>query len=80
MTSKPHAEQPCAICRRETALGSQLHSGRRSISDLDGRDIFVCAECHEAARAKRGGEPLSDDELRDFVRTASLAGIAWSRG
>ena len=73
-------EQPCAICRRETAIGSLLHAARRRISDLDGRDTYVCADCHEAARAARGGEQLSDDDLRNFVRSASLAGIAWGRG
>jgi hypothetical protein len=78
--SNLQAVQPCAICRRETAIGSLLHATRRRLSDLDGRDIYVCADCHEAARATRGGEPLSDDDLRSFVRTASLAGIAWGRG
>jgi hypothetical protein len=79
MTSTPQAEQPCAICRRETAAGAPHHAGRRSLSDLAGQRLFVCAECHEAARASRGGAPLSEDELRDFVRTATLAGIAWGR-
>lgn len=78
--SNLRAEQPCAMCRRETAIGSLLHAARRRISDLDGRDIYVCADCHEAARATRGGEPLSDDDLRNFVKSASLAAIAWGRG
>jgi hypothetical protein len=76
----PPAKQPCAICGKETAIGSPLHPARRSISELDGRNWFVCADCDEAARATRGGERLSDDELRNFVRSASLAGIAWSSG
>ena len=80
MTSNPQTEQPCALCRRETAIGNLLHAARRRISDLDGRDIYVCADCHEAARATRGGEPLSDHDLHNYVRTASLAAITWGRG
>ena len=78
--SNVSVEQPCAICGQETATGSQLHPERRSIADLDGRVWFVCADCDETARASRGGERLSDDELRNFVRSASLAGIAWGSG
>jgi hypothetical protein len=78
--SAPGAQEPCVICGHETAIGSRLHPTRRSFSDVDGRDIFLCADCEEAARATRGGESLSDDDLRTFVRNASLAGVAWSNG
>jgi hypothetical protein len=74
--SKPRAEQPCALCHRETAIGTLLHAARRRISDLKRRDMFVCAECNEAARASRNGEPLTNDELRNFVRAA----VSWSSG
>jgi hypothetical protein len=77
----PQAQEPCAMCGRETAIGSLLHRTRRTIAALDARDLFVCADCEEVARASRGGvEPLSDDELLGFITTASLAGIAWSNG
>lgn len=72
--------QPCSICHRETAIGSLLHDARRSLSAFAGGEIFVCANCVEDARASLGGEPLTDGNLRNFIRSASLAAIAWGRG
>jgi hypothetical protein len=80
LASDRQAEEPCAVCRRETAIGSLLHDARRSLSAFAGGEIFVCANCVEDARASLGGEPLTDDNLRNFIRSASLAAIAWGKG
>jgi hypothetical protein len=79
-TTIEQPEQPCAVCGRETAVGGLLHDARRSLSGFAGGNIFVCADCVQEARVNRGGQPPSDDDLRNFIRGASLAAIAWGNG
>ena len=74
--AQPQATEPCVVCGNETAEGSDLNATRRRFERPDGRDLFLCAVCRNAAA--RGGEPLSEDELRDFVWRASLGATVWS--
>lgn len=67
------------VCLEETAAGSAFFSSRRRILQADGSVQFVCPECARKASASTG-QRLSDEELRRFIQSASLAMIAWTPG
>ena len=62
------AQQPCALCGRETAPGSPLFVGRRRGFNAKSEAVLVCAACvaDSEARAPRGNSSLSTIALADI--------------
>ncbi len=73
-------KEPCAGCGEETATGSVFYSDRHVISMEDGTSSFLCTLCDARVRSSGHGKPLTDAEVRDFVKSGSMAGIAWGGG
>ena len=71
------AEEPCAGCGEETAVGSIFFSDRRSTSSGDGPRVYLCSECQAKAHHARKGEPLTDEDLRTIAKNGTVVGISF---
>ena len=71
--------EPCRVCGEDTAAGSPLFSERRRIDQSDGDRTFLCPVCDRRV-TKHHGRRLGDEELASFIRSGSLAMIAWQPG
>ncbi len=71
--------EPCSVCGEETAAGSPLFSARRRVDHDDGSRTFLCPVC-DGRVSQHHGKRLSDEELASFIRSGSLAMIAWQPG
>ena len=74
------AKEPCAGCGEETAAGSVFYSDRHVIPMDAGASSYLCTLCDARVRSSRSGKPLTDDEVRQFVKNGSMAGLAWGGG
>ncbi len=73
-------KEPCAGCGEETAAGSVFYSDRHVIPIEGGASSFLCTLCGARVRSSRRGKPMTDAEVREFVKNGSMAGIAWGGG
>ena len=69
--------EPCATPGEDTSTGTALYSDRRV---LDGKSerTFVCALCVRRLNAARHGPQLTDEELKQAINTAGIAGQAFA--
>jgi hypothetical protein len=75
------AREACSGCGEETATGSVFYSDRRRIGLEDGGHAYVCSGCDQRIAARRRGTRMTEDELREAIRTSSIAMIAaWPAG
>jgi hypothetical protein len=71
--------EPCTTCGDETAAGSPRFTDRHRVQRANGSTVFLCAECARRL-SSHVARQLSDEELRRFVRSGSLAMIAGMPG
>ena len=71
------AEEPCAGCGEETAVGSIFFSDRRSTSPDAGPRVFLCSECQAKAHHARMGKPLTDDDIRTIANNGMMIGAGF---
>jgi hypothetical protein len=65
----------CVLCGESTAVGTALFSDRRPIRTPEG-DRFLCSLC-DRPRASRRHRQRTEDEVRRYVETGRIVGIAW---
>jgi hypothetical protein len=63
----------CAGCGESTAVGTGLFSDRRTLPD----GTRLCTLCNSKVAAAHHGRRLTDEEVRQFINNASMAGITW---
>jgi hypothetical protein len=72
------AREPCAVCGDETAIGSLFYSDRRMIDEVGAEPAYLCSDCLTRIRSSRLGQPMTDEQVRNFVMNGSMAAIAWA--
>ena len=72
------AEEPCAGCGEETAVGSVFFSDRRQTGS--GPRVFLCSECQGKAHRERKGLPLGDADLRIIAGNGMMIGAGFLSG
>ena len=69
--SPPTAQEPCAQCGEETAVGSVFFSDRRSVDRTDGTRTYLCSLCEARLAEGRDRRRLNEKEVRRLVDTYS---------
>ena len=68
-----NARAACVRCGESTAVGAPLFSDRRRVPD----GSYLCGPCQARLAATKGRRRLTDEEVRQLVDNASMAGITW---
>ena len=71
------AQEPCARCGEETAVGSVFFSDRVKIPRHGRPDAFLCGLCDAQIRAAHKPARWTEEDVAAFIRNASVADIVW---
>jgi hypothetical protein len=66
----------CVGCGESTAVGTDLFSDRRTLSD----GTHLCVICNSLAARHRRHQRLTDEEVRQLINNGTMAAIVWGNG